>query len=124
MAKRTIFLPIKPPGLNGAKGLMRMHWKSRVRIKIDIHLSVLHALGGDTKRIDGPVRVNCTMLYASVPRDWDNLAVAAKYPMDSIVRLGVLEDDSPSVIESMTHRQRKVKTLKEEGYMIEIEQCP
>ena len=118
--KVSIFLPEIPPGLNGPKGLIRNNRWALGEVKNRLTLLTLASLPSRDP-IPGPVQVTCTTFYAKLPRDWENAACAAKYPMDAIVRAGVLEDDNPTVIPCMIHKQTKVRSLKDQGYLIEIE---
>jgi len=115
------FLPLKPPGLNGPKGLMRMHYRERVRLTEVFDLAVLAALPS-RNLIPGPVRVTYTVHYARQPRDPDNLAASLKFPLDAVVKAGVLEDDGPHVVAELVTRQIKVPRVKDEGCTLEIEQ--
>jgi hypothetical protein len=110
-------LPEIPPGLNASMRTNRWELK---KTKDRLALLTLAALPS-RDRIPGPVLVTCTTFYARTPRDWDNAACAAKFPLDAIVRAGVLDDDNPTVISCMIHKQTKVPKVTDQGYLIEIE---
>lgn len=91
---------IEPPGLNGDRGLLRMHFKERGNLANRLQLMLRSALGDiPIPKPKGKVRVTYVRSYLHRPMDEDNLASSAKPVLDALVALGVLEDDSPEHIE-------------------------
>ena len=70
-------------------------------------------------RFDTPVRLR-VISYRVRLTDADNCC--AKYAIDGIVEAGILRDDSPKYVQSVTHEQVKVKNKSEEKTVIEIEE--
>jgi len=111
--------PILLPGLNR---LMRMHFRDRKRMQEEVTMALMCCNTAEQRRpIEGPVRVTYTRIYARLPLDCDNAAASAKFALDALQHLGVLPDDGPRVIVEYVVRQRKVATVKEEGFTLEIE---
>ncbi|MCP4661023.1 MAG: hypothetical protein GY856_36945 [bacterium] len=52
--------------------------------------------------------------------DLDNLAGSAKVVLDALQELRVIEDDKPAIVAEFVSRQRKVATVAEEGFTIEL----
>lgn len=92
-----IVLGLEPPGLNGSRGLMRMHWRRRKKLEEKIQLLIRSA--GPPPSLHGRVRVRYWRSYRAQPMDDDNLAASFKLVGDALVRLGVLEGDSPDKLE-------------------------
>lgn len=83
-------LPVR--GLNGSKGLLRMHWAARRSYQNAI-AAVLRS--GAPDRIQGRVVVLYARGYRTQPMDEDNLAASAKPILDGLRAVGVVDDDSP-----------------------------
>lgn len=66
-------------------------------------------------RFDKPVSVLVTSYRAKLT-DHDNVCV--KFAIDAIVHRGILQDDSPAFVESVTIRQVKVKNESEEKTVV------
>ncbi|QDU67725.1 hypothetical protein [Engelhardtia mirabilis] len=98
-----------PPGLNGPKGLMRMHHHAKRREKGKAALLV-RLSGHPLPRIRQPVRVEFERRVALRQHlmDWDNAGASFKLLGDALVSLGVLADDSPREIAEFHPRQRVV----------------
>jgi len=90
------------PGLNQ---LLREHFTVRKRRQtaMMIRLTKLHP-----PIFDGPVKIimtgHCTNLS-----DWDNFCSKAKLIFDSLVEMGVLKEDNPSVITGFIPKQVKAR---------------
>lgn len=46
--------------------------------------------------------------YAPRPLDYDNMAGGLKFLIDALVSCGIIDDDNPSVVQSLTLAQEKV----------------
>lgn len=79
-------------GLNGTKGLLRMHWRDRKRYSDGI-ASLL--LSGKPDTISPPLVVLYARGYRARPMDEDNLAASAKPILDGLKSAGIIVDDSP-----------------------------
>jgi hypothetical protein len=88
---------IEPPGLNGSKGLMRMHWTARKRLATKIQLLIRSA--GVPPSFKERVRVTYGRSFRAEPMDEDNLVASFKLVGDALVRLGILEGDSQEHLE-------------------------
>lgn len=92
----TLRLPAYlPPGLNGAKGLQRMHWRAKTRAKVQLRLLLRSALGPPPHpSAKGPVRVLMVRTRTRGPAmDEDNAAASFKLLGDALQDLGVWADD-------------------------------
>jgi Holliday junction resolvase RusA-like endonuclease len=81
-----------------------VHWHKRRFIAEEIHWQVAAAVPGDAEPFAGPVNI-CVTAYRKRVIDADN--VAAKLVIDGLCQAGLLEDDSPAWVESVTTRSRK-----------------
>jgi len=70
-------------------------------------------------RFDTQVRIT-VISYRVRFTDSDNCC--SKYAIDAIVEAGILRDDSPKYVESVTHLQVKVRTKAEEETRLIIEE--
>jgi len=110
MEVKVVFRPPDlPPTLNGKKGLLRLHWTKREKIKQKFMWLI------KMKKIPKlPGKVTLVMYnYATHLMDWDNLAGRLKIVGDAMVGLGLLEDDSPELIIDFDMKQEKVHKLKD-----------
>jgi len=104
-----IFITIKPPppGPNGSKGLFRMHWSRRLKLKKRIKAEVWAQTVLQPKP-KGKILVSATR-YAIKTMDPDNLIASLKIPIDCLVDLKICKDDSPGYLELGTMKQEKVR---------------
>ncbi len=101
--------PDLPPTLNGKKGLLRIHWSKRARIKRDFMWLIIQQ---KQPKLSG--QVNLVMFnYAIRLMDWDNFAGRLKIVGDAMVGLGLLKDDSPEFIVDFDMKQQKVHKDKD-----------
>lgn len=113
----TIHIPHLAPGLNGKRGLIRMHWSERKSLT-RLWTTLVRA-----SVMTPPRLTSCDLTYTRHTTrlmDWDNLAGSCKIPLDALVHAGILVDDAPEVIRTLTVRQERVKTRKGQGTTIEI----
>lgn len=112
----TIVLPRLLPGLNGKDGLIR---KSKF---IGSNKSMKEAIMWEVRHHNGfvgKVSTPCTAVLTRYQKqgsrmDWDNAVASFKYLLDAIVKCGVIPDDNPKIIISITCEQHPVKTKGEE----------
>ena len=107
------FIPELPPGLNGDKGLIRMHFHAYRKVK-ERWMWLLRQAAG-TKKAPHPCHIKMERYYASQPMDFDNAYSSVKVPGDAMRAIGLLVDDDPSCVAGLTVTQHKVKTKKEQG---------
>lgn len=120
-AHLVVTLPRLLPGLNGSNGLMRQHYREAAKVKDDLLAWVKrqrYPTFGDSR-----VVVVCTRHYCGTAMDFDNCAASVKYPMDALVKAGVIADDGPKTIETMAFRQVRCGSRKEQKMTIEITSC-
>lgn len=100
-------------GLNGAGGLLRMHWTRRKRYTEAVAAIVSTPRGRPApfQRSGGKVSVSIHRAYKAKPMDADNLHATAKPVLDALVKARIIPDDSPDVIELVV----KQKPRKELG---------
>jgi len=114
--KQMIFIPKLPPGLNGSKGLMRMHWAVYTKLKAKWAWLIK---AERPKKHTGPVVVTYTRV-STHKTDLDNVAASFKVVGDALVQAGILPDDSPDVITQLNVSWEKAATKKEQGVRIVI----
>jgi len=96
-------------GLNGPEGLMRGHWTKIKKIK-DLYCTIVrqHLAEGKARNHEGKVRVKY-IGYKTMFMDWDNYCASFKHIGDSLVKEGIITDDSPKVIIEFVQQQIKCK---------------
>jgi hypothetical protein len=103
--------------MNGAGGLLRMHWSKR------------KALGGlfgwkvraaQLRPMLGPVKMELIRYSTGPNMDYDNLVSTGKLILDAIVRNGILPDDNPHIITERTYTQTRVATAAEQRTVIRL----
>lgn len=116
----AIEIPELPAGLNGAKGLLRMHWSARERLQRRWDHWVSWAVSCASAPPQPPLRLVYVRRYARQPMDLDNAASSLKQPLDALVRSGALPDDGPEVVIELVTRQEKVGKVADQGIRIEL----
>ena len=115
MAWVKLEVPLVPPGSNK---LMRMHWATRKRLLNEWMLRILTGfirnspIEGQLKEwADSRSRLKVKIHVAHAQLfDQDNLYSAAKLPLDALVRLGFIADDSNKFIDlPVTQSRSKAK---------------
>jgi ribosomal protein S20 len=110
----TVVLPRLLPGLNGPDGLIRQskfigsNKKMKDSIQWQIRQSNL------LEKVRTPCRAVLVRYQKGNIMDWDNAVASFKYMLDAIVKCGVIPDDNPKVIISITCEQHPVKDKSEE----------
>ena len=115
------FIPELPPGLNGDKGLIRMHFHAYRKVKEKWQWMLREAVG--TEKAPSPCTIWVKRMYASQPMDIDNAYSSIKIPLDAMRAVGMIPDDDPSCVMGITVLQEKVKTKKEQGTWFVIEEA-
>lgn len=113
-----ITLKYLTPGMNGADGLIRQHFRDAGKLKDKIKLDILSQRPRGFKCINTPVKVVYTR-YTAHLMDWDNAAASFKHIGDALQAAGILSDDSPEVIAEFIPRQIKC-AMKDRRTEIEI----
>jgi len=120
MEKTIIFRPPDlPPTLNGKKGLLRMHWSDRKKLK-EKYMWLIREQ--KIPKFKPRVVVEVTN-YAIRLMDWDNLAGRFKIIGDALVGLKLLKDDNPDVVVNFTmvqYRVHKKAEVRIEFRIIEV----
>jgi hypothetical protein len=116
---QEITFPGKVPGLNGAGGLLRMHWRRAQQMKKAFLLQVLAA---GLRPMVGPVRFELTRYSTGREMDFENLTSTGKYPTDALVKAGILPDDNPTIIAERAYKQTRVATAAEQRTVIRLTQ--
>jgi hypothetical protein len=104
----TLVFDELPPGLNGRKGLLRMHWTARQQLNQKWHWLVLDAYLRAAVRPEFDPQHPCEVVavrYDTRLMDWDNFGASLKPVFDGMVGCGLLYDDGPGVVRSLTLRQ-------------------
>lgn len=95
----------RPPSWN--KFYAGSHWRERKRDADRIHWLVIAALDGRPARIVKPVEIVITAYFKG--RQFDPCNVPAKIYIDGLVQAGLLVNDTPRYVDSVTTRSRKDK---------------
>jgi Holliday junction resolvase RusA-like endonuclease len=104
-----ITFPGYVPGNNGPKGLLRMNWRKRNKLR-DTY--VWWVKSKTKNRHAGAVKVTLTRHCVRKMDDYDNLVSTGKILMDAIVIAGVLIDDNMDIVKEREYLQ--VKASKNE----------
>jgi Holliday junction resolvase RusA-like endonuclease len=91
-------------GNNGPKGLLRMNWRKRNKLR-DTY--VWWVKSKTKNRHAGAVRFTLTRYSSGVEMDYDNLVSTGKLTGDALVIAGVIADDNKSVIQERVYKQVK-----------------
>lgn len=95
----------RPPSWN--KYYAGVHYRERKRDADRMHLLMIAALNGRPARIVKPVEITVTAYFKGRQLDSDN--IVAKGYVDGLVRAGLLVNDTPRYVDSVTTRSRKDK---------------
>lgn len=114
----TIEIPRMAPGLNGSKGLIRMHFSEYKKEK-EKWIWWMKKAGAGLKA-PMPCTMEFNRYYCKQPMDIDNVYAACKLPLDAMREAGIIPDDNPNCVTSIVVFQHKVKTIKEEKTVIFI----
>lgn len=104
-------------GMNGANGIIRMHWSKRKKIK---SIYYLEALSQTKHRFKGQVKVSLHR-YTYKLMDWDNLASTLKLPLDAIQDAKIIKGDSPKYIPECPKFTQSLCSQREQRTVIIIE---
>ena len=115
------FIPELPPGLNGDKGLIRMHFHAYRKVKDKWQWMLREAVG--TQKAPHPCKITMERYYATQPLDPDNAFASCKIPFDAMRAIGFLVDDNTACVASLSVPQFKVKTKKEQGTWFVIDKA-
>ncbi len=97
------------PGLNSSHGLMQAHWTT-VKKQKELYCSYINnnLVSGHAKKHEGKVIIEY-IGYKSRLMDWDNFCASFKHIGDSLVKCGIIKDDSPEVVLKFIPSQIKIK---------------
>lgn len=96
-----------PPTLNV---MLREHFgarKKRTKEWIEAILYFVPNPGHWAKYSDIKATVEMCRGFCGRSPDWDNVAASIKCPLDALVRLGILKDDSPKYIKEVKVTQKR-----------------
>jgi len=114
---QTLVIGEIAPGLNGKDGLLREHWKKRGD-RVQKYANWIAARR--PAKAASPVRIIYTR-YSVHRMDPDNAAASFKCWGDALVQAGVLDDDSPDIIQDFTVRSRRCSEYRKQRTEITIE---
>ena len=112
--KQTLKIDELPPSLNKWQ---RMHWGKRKKVKEKWIWLIKEQ---KPKFHSGSVRITFTRVSTRM-MDFDNIGGSFKPIGDALTKCGVIEDDNPKVVESLTLFWEKSKKQKDQHVIIEIE---
>jgi Holliday junction resolvase RusA-like endonuclease len=108
----TLTLSHKFPSLNEAIAAAKKHWASYYKMKkehtgfVSDYVRLLRNMGGFPQEILDHVSLYIVFQekVKGRLRDWDNITFAKKFILDGLVDAGVIHDDSPKHIVSITEK--------------------
>ena len=105
-------------GLNGSKGLMRSHWSNTKKQK-EIFQSIIagHLKDNKMRKHIGEVSIEY-IGYKTRFMDWDNFCASFKHIGDSLVKMGIIVDDSPKIVTQFIPSQIKVPQIGQKVVVI------
>jgi len=105
-------------GLNGSKGLMRSHWSNTKKQK-EIFQSIIsqHLRDNKMRKHSGEVSIEY-IGYKTRFMDWDNFCASFKHIGDSLVKMGIIVDDSPKIVTQFIPSQIKVPQIGQKVVVI------
>lgn len=119
MNQSIIEIPGIIPGLNGGDGLMRAHWSTIEKQKTRYCNIILFYLSEKkAQKHPGPVSIEYVG-YKSLLMDWDNFCASFKHLGDSLVKMKIITNDSPEIVQNFLPKQIKCKR-EEQKVIIKI----
>lgn len=108
--KRSFTIEGRLDGLNEYTNACRSGWQAGSRMKKRNEEKVIEwiAVSGISRVTEYPVGLEITW-YDSSRRDLDNIMFATKFIQDALVERGILENDDPKHISSLSHHIVHVK---------------
>lgn len=97
---------------------MRMHFGEYKKEKVKWQWWLKKEAG--TLKAPSPCRIEMHRHYAKQPMDIDNLYSTAKIPLDAMRECGILAEDNPDHVESLSMKQFKVAKIIHEKTVIII----
>jgi hypothetical protein len=116
MQKFTIELPIK---ISTNKIYAGIHWTTRNKHKESFYYEVLRNKKYIAKPQNYPLELTFNFVFKSRPLDSSNCSYMAKMIEDSLVKIGIIPDDTIKYIKSVKYISKKDKIIKKD--MVEIE---
>lgn len=99
--------------------MLNEHFRAKMLRKNILHI-ILGAL--DLKPVKGAYHIKYTRFCVRTLDPIDNLGASIKNLIDVLIEKKILEDDSLEFVKSIEANQFKVKTKKEERFLLEITQ--
>ena len=118
MTVRTCEIPMKLPSLNIYINECRKNKYAGAKMKADYE----EAISWFVKRltpVEKPCIIHFTWIDKNIKRDCDNISFSKKFVLDSMVRCGVLPDDSRKWVKGFTDSFRQGADYK---VIVEIEE--
>jgi flavoprotein len=112
----TIEIDDVAPMLNGSQGLMRMHYRTYMKLK-DKWIWLIRSRSAD--KFKGRVTIDYYRSSVIAP-DADNLSASFKPIGDALVTNGIISDDSMKVVTRFTAHWMKAKNNKDKRTVIVI----
>jgi hypothetical protein len=110
-----------PPTFNGRGGLLRMHWSTRHKHLVHWQELIWYTLSAEERTLFQTKQfTSCTITFTRYTThhtglDWSNCASSLKIPEDAFVQLGILQDDSPTVVQDIDVQQVVGVQAKKKG---------
>ena len=124
--KIILEIPLLAPGLNGPKGLMRMHFRAYGQVKITwVQWMQVQKFRLVRNRGLYPLP-QCTVhihreFCRGGPMDLDNLYATAKVPLDAMRSAGLIPEDNPDVVTGLLVTQAKVAKVGDTRTVMTLE---
>ena len=116
----TITYPFMPPA--ELRGNSRSHWRAKNAKKKEFQELTFWYMHRQNEPLAEPmnkVNIKYTAHYCGKPIDIDNLITGMKYAQDCLTIQGIIPDDSPEHINSVSVEYQRVKTKKEVQLIME-----
>lgn len=96
--------------LEGQNRLMRMHWRQRREYLDNVHMLMLSEYTSTTPKptFKGPVQITIFRAHTGTPLDRDNKVACAKPVLDSLQKLGIIENDTEEIVRELDIVQMRV----------------
>lgn len=97
----TFTIQMKLPSLNEYINVCRTNKYQAAKFKADIENDIALFLRR-MPRYENPIKINFHWVEGNKKRDYDNIAFAKKFILDTMVKMGKLKDDNRNYVRAFT----------------------
>tara|TARA_B100001029_G_C14890101_1_gene354915 strand:- start:162 stop:527 length:366 start_codon:yes stop_codon:yes gene_type:complete len=102
------------------RGNSRAYWAQKIAPKRAFQDETIIKLREINPGFMGKIKILYKAFYSGKPIDIDNLITGMKYAQDCLQLEGVIEDDTPDHVISVSVEYQRVKTMKEVKLIMEV----